>query len=117
MDGKVVSTLDLMASQPLFSVPLQPVSAACIRGDLNILELLCEAGMDLNHPNKYGATPLHVAVRRGFVEVRSFSPGYDTLLTSLPRASRSFLNTEPTFTHKTMPGRMSLTRLLAGITT
>lgn len=50
--------------------PRQPVSAAVIRGNLDILDALLVAGFDMNYPNKYGGSPLHVAARRGYVEVR-----------------------------------------------
>jgi len=54
--------------------------AACVNGSLPILNLLIEYRILLDTANKYGQTPLHIAIRRGFtLAVQALlSSGVDT---------------------------------------
>ena len=40
-----------------------PFHLACFRGDLNDVNIMISAGVDLNHQGDLGDTPLHYAVR------------------------------------------------------
>jgi len=42
---------------------------ASLRGDTEIVELLLEAGANVNIKNKFGWTPLHLAAREGHIDI------------------------------------------------
>ena len=44
----------------------------CWWGDVDAARVLVEAGIDVNRPGEFGATPLAVAERRGFLELAEF---------------------------------------------
>lgn len=46
-----------------------PISVAAVRGNVDDLQILLEAGADVNQRGEHGLTPLHYAVLHGHLEI------------------------------------------------
>ncbi len=68
--------LDRMLQSKMFThahlydhAQLHPIAMAVWTGDLSLVKKWVEAGMPIDHEDKYGDTPLHLAVEKGYVDI------------------------------------------------
>ena len=59
---------DILLLDPPVPSSLRP-NPAFLERRLDIVKLLLEHGADTKYPDKYGATPLHIASRKGFIDI------------------------------------------------
>ncbi len=59
--GKCADSADIFGKTSLHT--------ASSRGDVEIVELLLETGMEVNTKNRFGWTPLHLASSKGHIEI------------------------------------------------
>ena len=60
-EGKCADSADIFGKTSLHT--------ASSRGDVEIVELLLETGIDVNAKNRFGWTPLHLASSKGHIEI------------------------------------------------